>query len=334
MNLAACYELSVRFLGRVRREASSRQAHSVQAVELHSMRNQPMGIVLLLIALSAALGHTQGRATGTRSPQPKTDPTASSPPPTVCNCVVHQEPIRPNGDVAKRSSYIARLFAPDLMPNVVLSIIGIAGVIVALCTLRKLERQTKANEDAAKAALLQSQHLASSERGWLFVDKGKGMFDEAIQEPYLLPVGHPDVRPNQERISHCIFFIRNAGKTPAKITGLKVELQIGDSPSDPPDAMAFEIGGETFNPYFIPQEAVYPYEARLKTGFATWKEFQAVEDHIGFLWLCGVVRYEDIFAGCQSAPHEMTFCYMWETRLNIQKPIWKTASRPEFNRGT
>jgi len=53
--------------------------------------------------------------------------------------------------------------------NYLLALIGIVGIVAAICTLLKLERQTKAGEDAATAALKQAKHSTASERPWVTV---------------------------------------------------------------------------------------------------------------------------------------------------------------------
>lgn len=66
----------------------------------------------------------------------------------------------------KSPSYLRRLIAPESLPNLILCIVGIAGVIVAICTVKYiaaqarlvrhqnaiLHHQTRANIRAAKAA--------------------------------------------------------------------------------------------------------------------------------------------------------------------------------------
>jgi hypothetical protein len=75
--------------------------------------------------------------------------------------------------------------------NLLLVLVGIVGIGVAVCTLKKIERQTKAGEIAAEAALLNVKALITSERPWLLVstqpiDRSPGIirsvFDEADYE--------------------------------------------------------------------------------------------------------------------------------------------------------
>ena len=62
-------------------------------------------------------------------------------------------------------SYFKRVFIPENAPNIALVFVGIAGILVALLTLKNIERQTKSTEDAAIAtqnsamAMLESVEL-------------------------------------------------------------------------------------------------------------------------------------------------------------------------------
>ena len=57
-----------------------------------------------------------------------------------------------------------------VLANYLLVIAGIGGIVVAALTLKKIERQSKAGEDAANAALLNAQALINAERPWLIVE--------------------------------------------------------------------------------------------------------------------------------------------------------------------
>jgi hypothetical protein len=51
------------------------------------------------------------------------------------------------GNAAKPGSYLKSLVAPQNLPQIILAVVGIVGVIVAIRTLKGIERQAKANED-------------------------------------------------------------------------------------------------------------------------------------------------------------------------------------------
>ncbi len=69
----------------------------------------------------------------------------------------------------KKASYWKEAFGPSNLSNWLLMLVGIGAVIAAFCTLEILKRQTKAAEDAAKAALLNAQVFINAERPWILV---------------------------------------------------------------------------------------------------------------------------------------------------------------------
>jgi hypothetical protein len=90
-----------------------------------------------------------------------------------------------------------------VLSNYLLVLIGIAGIAVAVCTLLKLERQTKATEVAAESSLKQANHIITSERAWMTV----------VIESELIP---PEIEesPSIRWTGFSIQFV-NQGKTPA-----------------------------------------------------------------------------------------------------------------------
>ena len=76
----------------------------------------------------------------------------------------------------------------------VLALVGIVGIIVAICTLKIIERQTTATGTAANAALRNAQAVINAERPWIVVN----------------------VQENSESKQVFTFRIVNKGRTPAK----------------------------------------------------------------------------------------------------------------------
>ncbi len=64
--------------------------------------------------------------------------------------VVNQYRPSPDANAAPKhtESYLHRLFSPENIPNILLFFVGTAGVVVAVCTFRKIERQTRATEES------------------------------------------------------------------------------------------------------------------------------------------------------------------------------------------
>jgi hypothetical protein len=98
-------------------------------------------------------------------------------------------------------SYFCRVFSPANAPNILLVLVGFAGIVAAFGTLRILERQTDAAKDTAQAALLSAEAVIKSERAW--VDAG--------------------IVPNvQVGVLRYGLEIRNHGKTPAQLVSYQL----------------------------------------------------------------------------------------------------------------
>jgi hypothetical protein len=79
--------------------------------------------------------------------------------------------------------------------NIALVLVGGGGILVAVCTLKKIERQTKATED-------QARYLTTSERAWIIVSS---RFPAEL---------HPG---DQETITRFRWDMKNVGKSPARL---------------------------------------------------------------------------------------------------------------------
>lgn len=91
---------------------------------------------------------------------------------------IAEQPNAPNkadGNANKPPSYLRRLIAPENLPNLVLCIIGIAGVIAAICTLRTIGRQTAATERAAEATRKSVELQEVALRQWVTIDNWKSL---------------------------------------------------------------------------------------------------------------------------------------------------------------
>jgi hypothetical protein len=93
--------------------------------------------------------------------------------------------------------------------SVALLVVGAWGVRIAVATLRKIERQTRANEIAAEAALQQANHLVASERAWLTAQVMD--FPEPHKDSQLIWIPIP---------------ITNRGKTSARIDSILVASRL------------------------------------------------------------------------------------------------------------
>jgi hypothetical protein len=196
--------------------------------------------------------------------------------------------------------------------------------LAAVVQLFFLIRSANAAKNAAVAARRNAEALISGDRAWLLVDK--------TEEPYIIPPeAQPD--PTDPRAAYSFVILKNFGKTPAKLTAWKVELQIGDSWDRPNDESVYDLGRDVFNPSMIPQGETMPLEARLSSGFITAQQLkQVIEDKSNVLWFCGTIKYQDVFS--TGHEHETRFCKLYETRLNTPRPLWRLAGPPDYNKET
>ncbi len=110
--------------------------------------------------------------------------------------------------------------------NLLLVAVGIGGIIVACLTLRKIERQTKAGENAAQAAFLSAQAVVNSERAWLDIECTHVCLEKS---------------PTLYRI-----LVNNHGKSPAFVTKLVVgRAYWADKIDDIPEGFVGHVAPET-----------------------------------------------------------------------------------------
>ncbi len=108
----------------------------------------------------------------------------------------NQRTVQQDGTIAERYSaqietqnYLVRLFSAENLPNILLVVVGVGGILVAVRTLSKIERQIRVAEKGTQA-------MIRSERAWIVV---------SIESP----------EPNKFD-----FRATNVGKTPARIKSI------------------------------------------------------------------------------------------------------------------
>jgi len=226
----------------------------------------------------------------------------------------------PCSESSHSESYRCRLIAPSNLPSDYLVIVGMGGVFVAIFTLNMIERQTRSThhqavqvrkqthilEDSVKAALLNAQAFITESRPWLLLHKNMT----------------PDTPHSSWRFE---FRIHNFGKTPAKITAYGIGLQIGDIDS-PPDPEFFKKE-HSFRPMVLPQG-----EFLNRPFSAMGSHFEEVHAGKKHLWLCGLVRYQDVFESDTPILHETTFCFRCDPLAGLT-PVWLRGPE-EYNRTT
>ena len=164
--------------------------------------------------------------------------------------------------------------------------VGIAVVVVGGLVLIRMERQTKATESAANAALAQAESLAVSERAWLLIAPAREEQDWS-----------------RDRSFHWV--IRNVGRTPARLMEAQARCELVDPGQPLVEAPRY---GEAI---FLNDRMLAPGDSvRLTThwGIETengYAQVQEVDTARGFSLLAyGSVTYLDVF----DRERESRFC--------------------------
>lgn len=205
----------------------------------------------------------------------------------------------------------------------VLVIVGIVTAIVigwqsyeTMLAARATQQGAEATRDAIEAS---KQQFAAENRPWIFLEKEPTK--EKIDDLLVVP---PSRAPyGGQRATYVSFYVKNYGKTPAKIVSAKRDLWIGDSAEIPPTLESFEEAGANTLSQIFPPEVTLNVEAYLKPAkFVSENDANAFYAKTKFAWLCGFISYQDTFGGKSSKIYKTTFCYFWETRTNAPNPFW------------
>jgi type II secretory pathway pseudopilin PulG len=190
--------------------------------------------------------------------------------------------------------------------NYLLVVVGIVGIVAASITLRKLERQTKAGEDAAEAALKQANLLVASERAWMI---------PKIQHPNLEDVTSPHGKGEGWHLPIQMIFA-NRGKTPA--IAILALLEYSSEMAVNPTGMYWEPDLPITPKYMktatkYPPGSVYVSEEKPSLIVVIPRDFLLRENAAWMrrekcLCVKGFVEYQDVFG----ETHFSRFCYAYQ----------------------
>jgi hypothetical protein len=185
--------------------------------------------------------------------------------------------------------------------------------------------------NAAKASV---KAIIAENRPWVLISRDAAQDD--IQHPYLIP--KHKAPPSELLSSHCIYSIRNYGKTPARIFALKAELRIGNSQTVPPSTDGDVSREPSRHAYIFPQGESELREARLMPDgiISADDEMEIMMRQNGskFVWLIGCIKYHDTFNHAKPVEYETRFCYVFGTWLKPSERNWFPAGPPEYNKAT
>jgi hypothetical protein len=183
--------------------------------------------------------------------------------------------------------------------NLVLVIVGYVGIMLALSTLKKIERHTRfagtaaqAAADSAQAALLNAQAIINSERPWLLIS----------------------VEPSLSVENGFTVMATNRGRTPAMITALGEQTMIAIDEMHLPSIP--EYTGEALGDALVPIILIPGESKGIKTfargdlkGLCESEErLRRVENWEEKLFIYGRVIYRDLVAREEMESHVTSWC--------------------------
>ncbi|MGC1463346.1 MAG: hypothetical protein WA802_14170 [Terracidiphilus sp.] len=183
--------------------------------------------------------------------------------------------------------------------NVLLALVGYAGIMLALSTLKKIERQTKFVESAAtaatesaQAALLNAQFIQHSERPWVLVT----------------------VVPSPSIENGFTVIATNRGRSPARVVGMANETRIAAneaqlpgipeySPVDPemPAVSIILLPGESTNIKAFCRGDV-------KGLCGNEEKLRRIENWEERIFLYGKMDYKNLMEPTEATAHETRWC--------------------------
>jgi hypothetical protein len=183
--------------------------------------------------------------------------------------------------------------------NLVLVILGYTGILLAVTTLKKIERQTGYAETAAEAAsasaqaaLLHAQALMRAERPWILIS----------------------VEPSPGKQNSFTVMATNRGRTPARIAATAKRIQIATGETHLPTVPQYENEepGALLAPILLlPGEfaAIERFSREDVKGLCESEEkFKRIETWEERVFLHGKVVYRDLIASADNQAYETNWC--------------------------
>jgi hypothetical protein len=183
--------------------------------------------------------------------------------------------------------------------NVVLAVVGYFGIILAVSTLKKIERHTRATEavaeaaaDSAQAALLNAQAVIDSGRPWLLIT----------------------VEPSRSIVNSFTVKATNRGRCPAYMIASVEQIMIAVDEAHLPETPEYtnQEQGVPFVPVILlPGEstAVKSFSRDdLKSICVTEEMLRRIENWEEKIFIYGKILYRDLIAPADKQTHETNWC--------------------------
>ncbi len=207
--------------------------------------------------------------------------------------------------------------------TVLLAILGYVGIMLAISTLRKIERQTgygeaaaQAAAESAQAALLHARAIARSERPWVLV---------TAEPSRTVENGFVVVATNRGRSPARIEFIEDAITSAADEEHLPGVPEYAEAELSAPASSIILLPGESTRIKFFRREDV-------KEFCGTEEKLKRVENWEEKIFLYGRILYVDFLAPAEVHAHETSWC-CWYIH-GRQKSGMEMAGTPAYNKHT
>jgi len=126
--------------------------------------------------------------------------------------------------------------------------------------------------------------------------------------------------------------LKNFGNTPAIAVASRFELQLGETLDDPPDTSIFNPIELTDERQLIPPGEPIIREVRRENAVIfSEEEIIAILHSETFVWLCGQVRYIDVYG---RGPHQTNICEVYRFPPLTPVEMFSPAGFHGYNRAT
>jgi hypothetical protein len=196
-------------------------------------------------------------------------------------------------------SYLHELLLPQNVPAVALVLVGVAGIITAIYTLKVLSRQAVSmrrqtthlrksvihSRKSAEAALLNAQAVVNSERPWMIIE--------------LTPI------PGAPKQGYVSFHAWNRGRTPAEIMAYQGDFFYHGYSEEFASEPIFKPLETRYRVCISPGNSIEIYGFSL-TGSLPPDHWEWMQKERKYLYFYGNIVYRDLIAYSE---HESRFCY-------------------------
>jgi hypothetical protein len=185
---------------------------------------------------------------------------------------------------------------------IILVVLGYVGILLAVSTLKKIERNTRSGEaaaaaayDSARAALLHAEIIMKAERPWILVS----------------------IEPSPGIANGFTITAANRGRTPARLVAIPHKIEFAEEESSLPDVPEYQdlTTGTPFAPIILLPGEITQIATFCRDdvqGLCTSEEqFARVENWEERIFLYGRVTYRDLLSPQDEQIHQTAWCFWY-----------------------